>query len=284
MERRNVFISFDIEGVGGVTSWRETRKDAANAGVAWRLATAEVNAVIKGVRAAGVPIGRILVCDAHAQGENLIPDELEPGIELVKGTQRSYYMMEGLDARFHIAFLVGYHAMAGTARAQMDHSYSSASIYRIRINDREVGETAINAAVAGHFRVPVGLVSGDDALAREVRAFLGRRVEFVTTKQAISRYAARCRSPLDVRKGLSRCAARAMLKIASLRPFTFRKPLRVELEVVHSLIGDVIERIPGLKRRDGRRFTWRSPDILDCYRRLMLVCDLAAYANAVLNQ
>ena len=158
----NAFVSLDMEGIGGLTSWQELRKESPSSERMKKLATEEVNAAIRGIRNAGRKIGEIVVCDSHANGENLLIDEMEAGVYLVKGTPRNYYMVEGISKKFDILFFIGYHAMMGTKKAGMDHSYSSRIIYNIKINGKLVGETEINAALAGYYKVPLGFVSGDD--------------------------------------------------------------------------------------------------------------------------
>ncbi len=279
MSRRvDVFISFDIEGTSAVSSWREVGKDSHDLERMRRLATGEVNAAVRGIKKSGMDYGTILVCDAHASGENLLIDELEKGVELVKGTPREYYMMQGIGREHDVTFFIGYHAMAGTQRAGMDHTYSSASIYNIKINGQHVGESAINAAVAGHFGVPLGLVTGDDRLIAEVRKFFGRSVETVATKKGISRFAARSRLPDDVQSEIETKAARAAEKIDKLRVFRFREPLRAEIDLANTVIADLAELIPGVKRTSGRAIAFRSKDILEFYRMLRLVCCLGGYA------
>jgi D-amino peptidase len=145
----NVFTSFDIEGISAVSSWRQVKKDSPDLARLHGIATAEVNAAIRGARKSGYPVGLMTVCDAHAWGENILVDELEPGVTLITGTPRKYYMMHGISKEYDVVFLIGYHAMAGTRSAGMDHTYSSASIYSIRVNGQYVGETEINAALAG---------------------------------------------------------------------------------------------------------------------------------------
>ncbi len=279
----NLFISFDFEGVSGVTSWREMRKDSPDLLRIRKIATEEVNAAIKGARRSGLNIGEILICDSHASGENLLIEGLEHGVNLIKGTQRNYYMMEGLNKDFDIVFFVGYHAMVGTEAGMMDHSYSSSSIYNIKINGVYVGESEINAGVAGHFGVPLGLVSGDEKLAIEVKGFFGPNVEIVITKYSISRFCARCRNPVDVQKEIELKAGRAVKKIKRLKPFRFKYPINAEIEMLSSLHGDAIKSLPGLKRISARKFTFKTKDILEFYRQLMLICDLAGYANSVLT-
>jgi len=278
----NLFISFDLEGISGVTSWKEIRKDSPDLLRIRKIATQEVNSAIRGVRNSGLEIGEILICDAHASGENLLIEELEPGINLIKGTQRNYYMMEGLNQDFDIVFFIGYHSMVGTEAGMMDHTYSSSSIYNIKINGVYVGESEINAGIAGHYGVPLGLVSGDDKLAKEIEKFFGHNVETVITKYSISRFCARCRHPVDVQKEIELKAQRAIKKINKLKPFKFKYPINAEIEMLNSLLGDAIKSLPGLKRISARKFVFKSKDILEFYRQLILICGLAGYANATL--
>ncbi|UCF70653.1 MAG: M55 family metallopeptidase [candidate division WOR-3 bacterium] len=280
--KTNIFISFDIEGISAVSSWREVKKDSVDLARIRSIATAEVNAAIRGARMSKQPVGSITICDAHASGENVIIEDLEPGVTLIKGTPRKYYMMHGISKEYDVVFLIGYHAMAGTKAGGMDHTYSSASIYSVKINGRSVGETEINAALAGFYRVPVGLVSGDDRLIDEATLFLGRQVETVITKYGISRSAARCRHPRDVHKEIEAKAAKAIQKLRELKPFTFKLPIRAEIDLVSSSIADVVEMVPGIKRVNGRRFVFRAKDILEFYRILRLMCCLGMYANTVL--
>lgn len=271
----NVFISFDMEGVGCLTSWQELKKESPSLAQIRELATEEVNAAIRGIRNARQDIGEIIICDSHAGGENLLIDMLETGIHLVKGTPRNYYMVEGIDQQFDILFFIGYHAMIGTRGAGMDHSYSSSSIYNIKLNGKYVGETEINAAVAGHYKVPLGLVSGDDKLVNEVRKFFGQEVEVIITKYGISRFAAKCRHPHDIQQEIEKKAELAVKKVKKLNPFIFRPPINAEIELINTVIGDVIEPVPGLKRVSARKVTFRTKNIIEFYRLLRVICNLA---------
>ncbi|UCG91939.1 MAG: M55 family metallopeptidase [candidate division WOR-3 bacterium] len=281
--RLNAFISFDFEGMSAVSSWREIKKDSSSLQRLQMLATDEVNATIRGIKRAHKHVGDITVCDSHAAGENLLIERLEKGVYLTKGSPRNYYMVEGINENYDILFFIGYHAMVGTKRALMDHSYSSSSIYNIKVNGKYVGETEINAAVAGHHGVPLGLVSGDDQLIKEVKKFFGAYVETVITKYGISRHAAKCRHPADVQEELENKAFKAVKKVKKLKPFTFKRPIKAELEVVQSLIGDVVELIPGLKRVETRRFSFTTKDTLEFYRVLRLICNLGMHATTNLT-
>jgi D-amino peptidase len=275
----NVFISFDIEGISGVSSWREVADKSSTLPLYRKIATDEVNAAIRGIRAGSKKTGEIIVCDSHGQGENLIITDLEPGVSVIKGSPRRYYMVEGINDDFDILFCIGYHAMVGSQRGGMDHTYSSSVLYNIRINGRYVGETEINAAVAGYYGVPLGLVSGDDILAREIRTFFGTGVEMVITKYGISRFSAKCRLPQDVHKELERKAQHAVQNLRVLKPFRFKKPIKAEFELMTSVMGDMIEPVPGIKRKAARVCTFTAKDILEFYSILRLVCNLGRPAT-----
>lgn len=273
-----VFISFDLEGISGISSWKEAQKNPAALRNIRENATAEVNAAIRGIRKARKDVD-IVVCDAHASGENLIIENLDAGVQVIKGTPRPFYMIHGISSVYNILFFIGYHAMAGTQKAGMDHTYSGASIYGITINGTSVGETEINAAVAGYYGVPLGLVTGDDLLIKEVEMFFGKRAETVITKFGISRFAARCRHPHDVHKEIETKAARAVKKAKRLKTFTFRAPLRAEFELANTLVADLAELIPGIQRKHARTCVYKAKDVLEFYRILRLVCSLGLYAQ-----
>ena len=50
------------------------------------------------------------------------------------------------------------------------HTFSTANLTAVRLNGVAVPEAGINAAIAGHFGVPVIMVSGDDAAVEETRS------------------------------------------------------------------------------------------------------------------
>jgi D-amino peptidase len=277
IEKYNVFISFDIEGISVASSPREIKENSKDSERMRRIATQEVNAAVRGIRKSAKNIGKITVCDAHASGENLLVEELDSGVSIVKGTPRMYYMMHGISKEYDVVFFIGYHPMAGTRYGGMAHTYSSASIYNIKINGQYVGESEINAALAGYYGVPLGLVCGDNHLIAEIKRFFGRNVETVVTKTGISRAAAQCRHPYDVQSEIETKAARALQKVKKLKVFTFKSPINAEIDLANSLVTDMVELIPGIKRVDGRKVLFRASDILEFYRTMRLVCSLGGY-------
>ena len=103
----------------------------------------------------------IVVDDLHGArgGFNLVPEELHECAKYVTGGPRTC-RMAGIDESFNIAFMIGYHAMAGTKGAVLDHTMATGIIVNAYINDLKVGEIGIDASIVGYFGVPAALITG----------------------------------------------------------------------------------------------------------------------------
>lgn len=266
-----IFISFDMEGVGGISSWEEMDREREKVR---QLATEEINAVVRGAKKSEIPIKQIWVVDSHGAGENLLPDALEEGITLVKGTPRPLYMMEGIDSSFALLFCIGYHSRVGALQGVMDHTYSASSIYEIRINGIPVSELDINAGVAGHYGVPLAMVSGDNALIEEVKTTYPQ-VETVITKYGITRFASANRHPKEIREELYSKAKKVVLEADSFYCRKWELPLKVEIDLLDTLIADVISFLPQVKRESGRKISFTTPNFVELYKMLLTMLRLA---------
>src|SRR5712691_7781358 len=119
----SVFISVDMEGIGGITTVRQTTRGTDDYEWARLLMTQEANAAALGAIDAGALT--VVVSDSHGDMGNLLPHELDARVELVQGTPKlPWSMMAGIDESFGGAVFVGYHAGAATAGAIMDHTYT----------------------------------------------------------------------------------------------------------------------------------------------------------------
>lgn len=270
-----VYISVDMEGIAGVVHEDQTdptdTRHAAEYNRFRRLMTKEANAAIEGALDAGAT--RVVVNDSHWEMRNLLGEELHPAAELLSGGPKRLSMVEGIDDGFDAAMFIGYHAMAGTRDAIIDHTYTS-RVYEARINDRPVGELALNAAMAGVHKVPIALVSGDQSLAAEAKALLGSAVETVVVKHAVGRFAARAVSP-SVACQRIRTAATAALK-RSHQSFTFVPPIRLEVDFVVSQMADMAELVPGSIRGGGRTVTYTGEDYREVFRAWRAMYNLAS--------
>lgn len=202
-----VFISADMEGVSGVASSHDVVRegDAYDAGRA--LMYRDVNAAVEGAIAGGAD--DVLVNDSHSSMRNLERDDLDARATLIRGNTKPRSMVQGLDADHDVALFVGYHAMAGTTGAVLNHTFLGHEVVALHVDGREVGELGWNLRFAVALGVPVGLVTGDDATVAEAATEPGDP-ETVTVKAGIDRFTARCRPPSETREDIQEAAQRAV--------------------------------------------------------------------------
>ncbi len=107
-----------MEGVAGIVKWEQTTGGDPMYEEGRKLYTEEINAAVRGAKAAGAT--EIVVMDCHGAGKgwsfnSLIPDLLDPACEFVvqqEWTEYTEFLEQGCDA----ALFVGMHARAGHAR------------------------------------------------------------------------------------------------------------------------------------------------------------------------
>ncbi len=254
-----VYISCDMEGISGVVAGQQTGANGEEYKRAQKLMTGELNAAIKGALAGGAT--EVLVNDSHGSMRNILIEELNPKAQLISGSPKPLSMMQGIDDSFDAVFFVGYHAQAGTAYSVLDHTYTGI-VYQVSLNGRPMGETGLNAALAGYFEVPVTLVTGDKLLVEEATALLGA-VEGVAVKESYGRYAAKCLVPEAVHDLIRQAAKRALP--GQRRPFTIEPPITLAVDFTSSAHLDMAELIPG-SRRSGRHIEYTHDDLLTVYK------------------
>src|SRR5512132_2344649 len=190
-----------MEGVGGIVKGDQTNAGRPMFEEGRKLYTEEINAAVRGAKAAGAT--EIVVMDCHGAGEgytfnSLIPELLDPACEYVvqqEWTEYTAFLESGCDA----ALFVGMHAMAGTADGVLSHTVSGQAWRSLSFNGTLVGETGINAALCGHWGVPVLLVTGDRAVCKEGRELLGDGLTTVEVKEGLGRFSARMKTPQEAR-------------------------------------------------------------------------------------
>ena len=182
--------------------------------------TADANAAIEGALAGGAD--HIVVNDSHAWMANILIEELNPAAELITGSPKPFGMMQGIGPAVDVVFFVGYHAASGTGAAVLEHTWSG-RIVEVRLNGQMVGETGLNAALAGAYGVPVVLVAGDRAVTEEARALLGE-IETVAVKDGVTRTAAQCLHPQVAQDRIRQAAERALR--LDVPPFLVPSPER----------------------------------------------------------
>jgi D-amino peptidase len=271
-----VFISIDLEGISGISSEPQTEPGTAEYRRDTELMRGDLDAALDGCWAAGA--GEVVVCDAHDLGGNLTFRELPPAASLVSGSPSPLSMMQGIDETFDVAMFVGYHAMAGTTGAVIDHTYTG-SVFKVRIDDAlEVGEVGINAGVAGAFGVPVVFVSGDDKLAAEAVELIPG-IETAVVKEGQSRTCARLLSPETAHQRIREGVERALRKDPRPKPLDFSgSPLRLTFQATRYCDQAVL--CPGVRRVDARAVEITGKTYVDVFRTFLACLDLASPAHA----
>lgn len=256
-----VLVSADIEGISGVVVPEHATIGHSEYERFRRLMTAEVNAAVSGALEGGA--GRIIVNDSHAKMTNILIEQLDPRVELISGSPKKFGMMQGIGPEVDRAFFVGYHAASGCLGAVLEHTCND-RVIAVYLNGQEVGELGMNAALAGHFHVPVVLVTGDEAVTREAVALLGP-IETVAVKQGLSRTSAVCFNPQVTRDRISKAAHRALAR-TDCSSFLTDQPVSLRLVFQRASHADTAMLVPGSTRVDGRTVEWIGPDMLSVYQ------------------
>lgn len=242
-----IYILADMEGISGIRRIVQVQSDSPEYAEGRVLMMKDINAAVDGAFAGGAT--EVIVADTHGGGGQVRIGEMDP--RAVYEMPGGGSMMPSLDDTFAGVILLGHHARAGTINGFLDHTMNSSAWFEYRINGKTVGEIGIEAAYAGHFRVPVIMVSGDEATAREARATLGK-VECAIVKWGIGRNKARC-LPLDKAHALVRdTAQRAVSRARSFRPFVPKLPATIQLTFYRSDMAEELAFRPGVERVDAR--------------------------------
>ncbi len=256
-----VYMATDMEGASGVTQELMTFAEQDRYQEGRRALTLDVNAAVRGARAGGAD--EIIVSDGHGAcgGYNFIFEELEAGATYSLGGPGRRYA-DGCDASVDVAFCVAYHAKAGTFPAVLDHTQSSRAIVDIRANGEVLGELGWTAAVCGHYGVPVGLVTGDDATCAEARDLLGEVVT-AEVKRALSRTGALCLAPDDARALIERGAREAVQRADELEPFVIEGPIVVRVQYLRTEQAQRWRAREDVEMIDGRTVEFEAANALE---------------------
>src|SRR5437660_3630692 len=247
-----VVIFCDMEGISCIEHWDQVTGGKALYEECRKLYTDEMNAAVRGARAAGA--SRIEVVDCHGAGgaytfKRFIPERLEAGAQYIFGYPWARYITpfeQGCDA----ILFVGAHAMAGTPDGVLCHTVSSEAWQNAWINDVTVGESGILAAIAGCWDVPAIFVAGDESTCREVTELLGPEVVTAPVKTGLGRFSSRNMAPRDACALIETEVAQAISLKRWPKPYKPTGPVTFRVEVttpdhVNDFIGRVGVKIEG---------------------------------------
>lgn len=209
----------------------------------------------------------MIVTDGHWNSDNILLEELDTRARLNSGTPSPFSMVQGIDQGVDAAIFIGYHARMGTQNAILDHTWSSARVQNLWINDRISGETGLNGSVCGHFGVPVIMISGDQAVNQEAAEWIPG-IRGVVVKHASSRWSAEVLPPSvthDLIYEGAKAAVRDFLDGKAPAPLKTQQPVKIGLELFYSEMADKAMLLPGCQRVDGRKIEFTQPDMPAAY-------------------
>jgi D-amino peptidase len=257
----NIFVMVDMEGISGICRSSQVDQNGEHYPIGRRYLTLDVNACVDGCFAGGA--NKVVVRDAHGSGYHFIWEDLDPRAEYIQGASPAERMpdIESFDG----LILLGYHAMAGTPRAILEHTMSSKSWQNFWMNGKRCGEVAIDAGIAGDHGVPTIMVSGDDKVCKEA----GQFIKGVVTAQV--------KKGLDVEGGIllpkeqahqliRESAAKAVKACIKIKPYKVKSPVAMRLELVSR--GSVPVARKHVKVIDGHTYEVIGPNVEETLRLL----------------
>ena len=271
-----ILIAVDMEGITGVVDWKHVDSTHAEYQRFRHVMTADVNAAVAGVAAAGAD--EILVADGHGYGKNILIEELDSRARINSGTPSPFAMVQGADTGVDAAMFIGYHAHMSTENAVLAHTWSSERVSNVWLNGKMVGEIGLNASLCGSFGVPVLLLSGCRAACNEAQEWIPG-IEVVPVKVASGRQAAECLPPGVTQPMICQAAERAVnaFKVGrSPAPLQVDLPVRITIEFLNTAMADGASLMPYFKRLDGRRIEFQADSMPDAYRLFRAAISLAA--------
>jgi D-amino peptidase len=254
-----ILISVDNEGISGIANMQELWMREA--------VTDDTNTAIEGALAGGAT--EIVVMDSHgATKDNILWDKLHPAASVIRGGPNTpLYFLEGLDEDTDAVFLVGWHDKPG-GRGVRSHCFFRHPF--IKINGEIVGEGQIAAGLAGAYDAPIALVTGDDVVCADLRAFLGD-VETAVVKRAIDYNVAECFPMNEARDRIRSAAQRALQRLPDLKPYQFDAPTTLEFECVWYSHATLLARVPGTELVHPRTVRFVSSDFREIFDMIILL-------------
>ncbi|VUX55575.1 D-aminopeptidase [uncultured Woeseiaceae bacterium] len=263
-----IYISADMEGVVGAVTDAQLGPDGFEYERFRQFMTNEVNAAIDAARAAGA--NEFVISDSHGNGQNLLIDQLPVDVTIVRSWPREHSMMAGIDETFDGVIFLGYHASTNNTRGVRAHTMSSANITSLRLNGMTMTEGSMNAAIAGHFGVPVIMVSGDDIAVAENQVIIGD-IEGAVVKWASGFHSARTLTPEAAYEVIRTRTKSAIDRIDDFEPYVLATPIELELSLKHYQPVELLAYLSNVEKVNSHTIRFIGDDITEVSNFLTVV-------------
>ena len=263
-----IYISADMEGVVGVVTGEQLGPQGFEYARFREFMTQEVNAAIEGAMAGGAT--HFVISDSHGNGQNLLIEKLPRHVWVVRSWPRPLGMMQGINERFAGAMFIGYHTGTTNLQGVRAHTLSSARLTDVRLKGVSVSEAGLNAAIAGHFNVPIIMVSGDDAVVKETTALLGN-IEGAIVKYSSGFHSARTMTPEAAYQTIRETAQRAVRRIADFKPYKLATPIQLDVSFKNYRPSEVLSYLPIVERTDAHSIRFVGKDMIEVSKFLTFI-------------
>ncbi len=260
VKKMKIYISVDMEGIAGAVSADQLTPAGFEYQRFREFMTEEANAAISAAFEAGAT--EIVVSDSHGNAQNLLIEKLPKNVLLVRGFPRPLMMMQGIDETFDGIIFIGYHASTVNSEGVRAHTMSSARLADIRLNGVSMSEGGINAAIAGHFNVPVIMVSGDDAAVKEVTATLGD-LEGAVVKWNYGFHSAKSMTPDAARALIREKDGKAVGRIGQFKPFKLKTPVQMDVRFKNYRPSELLSYLSTVERTDSHSIRFMGKDMIE---------------------
>ena len=255
-----IYISADMEGVVGVVSGEQLGPQGFEYARFREFMTNEVNAAIEGAVSAGAT--EIVVSDSHGNGQNLLIEKLPSNILLVRSWPRPLMMMQGIDETFAGAIFIGYHTGTTNMQGVRAHTMSSARLADVKLKGISVSEAGLNAAIAGHFNVPVIMISGDEAVVKETQALIGD-VEGAVVKWPFGFHSAKTLMPDASYALIHEKVKKAVGRIKDFKPYKLAAPIQLDVRFKNYRPSEVLSYLSIVERTDAHSIRFNGKDMIE---------------------
>lgn len=275
-----ILISADIEGVNGVVHPDQIYPDGKFYNETLVKWTKELNTIITALNESGINSENIIINDSHNHMRNLNSSSL-PNACVLSGWQKPFSMVSQAD-KVDACFFTGYHAKA-TASAVLSHTYRPRIIKNVNLNGVSVGETGLNAALAGFYNIPVLLVNGDEQTCSEAKEILDKNLITVPSKNSLSRYSAISYPFEKYLENLRTGAMTAVKSFEKIKPYKVSSPYTIQITFAEPNHADAACLIPDTKRINDVTVELSNKDYSILFKAFLGMGALAASRDDVLT-
>lgn len=263
-----VYISVDMEGIAGVVTAEQLGPGGFEYQRFREFMTTEALAAVTAAKQAGAT--EIVVSDSHGNGQNLLIERFPSDVTIIRAWPRPLGMMEGIDSTFSAAIFIGYHSSTANPTGVRAHTFSSANYAGFRANGKEVSEGGWNAMIAGHFGVPVVLISGDESAIADLKA-VAPDAEVAIVKHSISFHSAATATPQSAEALIKLKAGQGLERRAQIKPVARAGAVTIDLTFKSYMPALVLSYLPLFTRTGSHSIRFPAKDVVEASRIMQFI-------------